>query len=132
MEQAQFILGLQDTTASFVNVGFLDTAFVQRLLQGTNETVAVHIHIQASLQRACRHFLQVTDAMSHFFNHCSSVAHHKTLETIGVTQQVGQQILVGCSRNALKFIERTHVGCSTHFCSFSVRTHIAVQDFLTT
>ena len=130
-KKAQVIFGFQDAATSQIDLCLGDLLFFEGLAQCVDETFADHVHVIARSKCFGSYRLYIPDAMIHHFRYPGVIGNNKALELPLAAQQVGQQPIVGGSRNAVNFIERCHdgtcasiKGCFVRWEVFVVHAHL--------
>ena len=131
IEQAQFILGLQDSTASSVQFlhGHL-TAFESRFGL-RKKSFGNHIHIDSCLQRLYADLVEITHTVGHTFGYSSVVRDYESVPAPLVAQHVGKEPFVHGGRHVVYHVKGSHKATCSSICSRFVSCHIFVEHTLT-
>ena len=105
LEEAELILRFEDAATSHVDVLLLHLAVLNQLLQIVHIGLTVQVHIHTCLQGTSRHILDGAHSVLHALIDALIVGGHKSVESPGIAQQFGHEIVVHVTWDALEIIE---------------------------
>ena len=108
VEKSQLEFRFEHQAARAVDIGQRDTPLFERLLQGSQVTLAHHVHVDTRLDGARRHLFQIAQTVRDHLVDARVVRDDEALEAPLLAQHGGHQPAVGRGGNPVDLVERRH------------------------
>ena len=130
VEEAHPVFGFEYAAAGFVDVLLGHASFFERLLEGPDEPVAVHVQVDSGLKGPGGDFLEVAEPVCGDLVDCGGVCDDEAVEAPESAQDVIEQVLVAGGGHALDLVERAHVASGARLAGLLVGAQVYVEHGL--